>query len=463
MRLPIPFAIASNKSRSKAVNNTRLVNLFAESAPQDSKAPIVVYGTPGTMPLTMLPTAPVLGMLLMDERCYAVTKTKLYEVRKNGQYKELGDVNFSGRVSMATNGFQLVMVDGSNGYAFEHTKGMRDLSEVEAWYPANTVTYQDGYFIFNRKDTGQFFLSDLLSIQFDALKFATAEGAPDDANVVISKKRELWVFGPDSIEVWYNSGDPDFPFERMQGAFIDRGTRSPQSVVKLDDSVFFLGTDGMIYRTNGYQPIRVSTHAVENDISKGRVDDAFAFSYVDKGHSFYQITFPSQKKTWCFDVATGLWHERSHFQWGCHHANCHVYFANMHLVGDFQNGYIYHLTHDYYKDHNDTIRRVAISPTVHNGKQTLFQSELELDMQSGVGLTRGQGENPQAALRYSDDGGETWSNERKASIGKRGNYLTRVRWTRLGSFRQRMFEVVITDPVPVVIISAYAEVTSGRD
>ena len=355
------------------------------------------------------------------------------------------------------------MVDGSNGFAFEHTKGIKDLTEIEAWYPANTVTYQDGYFIFNRAGTGQFFLSELLSIEFDALSFATAEGAPDNANCVISKKRELWVFGPDSIEVWYNSGDPDFPFERMQGAFIDRGTRSPQSVVKLDDSVFFIGTDGMIYRSNGYQPIRISTHAVENDISRGRIEDAFAIAYVDKGHSFYQVTFPSQKKTWCFDVATGLWHERSHFQWGHHNANCHQYFSGMHLIGDFQSGYIYHLTMDYHKDHNDPIRRVAVSPIIHNGKQTLFQSELELDMQSGVGLTSGQGENPQAALRYSDDGGETWSNERKASIGKRGKYLTRVRWTRLGSFRQRMFEVVITDPVPVVIISAYAEVQRGRD
>lgn len=462
MRIPVQWATGTNASRSKAANCSRLINMYPEALPPDSKAPVVLYGTPGTQQFALLPGGPILGLHVMNYRLYAVTPTHLYEIYENGTYKQIGNVNLERRASMANNGYQLVIVDGKRGYWHEEDTDEVHQFDGDGWYPSDAVAYQDGYFIFNRAGTGQFFISQLLSVEFNAIDFATAEGSPDDAVHVVSKQRELWIFGTDSIEVWYNSGSPDFPFDRLQGAFIERGTDSPQSVVKLDDSLFFLGADGMVYRTQGYQPVRISTHGMEYDIAKGRIDDAFAWGYVAEGHTFYVITFPAQKKTWCYDVATGIWHERQHYQWGHDNALCYARFAGRHLIGDFQSGMIHDLTMNSGTNNGDPIQRVAISPPVQAGKVSVSQSVLELDMETGVGLPVGQGDNPQAMLQWSDDNGNTWSNERWATLGKVGEYRTRVRFFRLGMFRERVFKLVISDPVPVAILSAYAEVQSGR-
>ena len=85
-------------------------------------------------------------------------------------------------------------------------------------------------------------------------------------------------------------------------------------------------------------------------------------------------------------------------------------------------------------------------------------------MESGVGAVTGTGNDPQAMLQFSDDGGKTWSSETwaKTNIGAIGEYLTRVQWNRLGMFRQRQFKLTISDPVKVVILGAYAEIENVR-
>ena len=454
----IQWAVASNKSRSEKANGSRLVNLYAESLPPDSKSNVVLYGTPGTALFAELPTFPVLGLWVMNGTQYAVTPSNLYSISSTGVYTDLGAVNLGGYVSMSTNGTDLCMVDGSRGYRYSVANGVEEFTG-DGWYPANTVTYQDGYFIFNRADTGQFFISNLLSTDLDALDYATAEGAPDDTIAVISDHRELWVFGAQTIEVWYNSGDPDFPFERIAGAFIERGIAYAGSISKQDSSVFWLGDDGVIYRSEGYVPRRISTGAVEADIGARGTNDAFSYTYTDEGHKFYVITFPSQNKTWVFDIASGLWHERGHIQWGRHHGSCYSNLYGHHLIGDFQNGMIYMLDNAALSDVDEDIRRVAISPPIHFKRRSTTMNSLELDMEMGGALP---GDDPQAMLRWSDDGGNTYGNEHWVSLGKTGQYLNRAKWNRMGSFRQRQLELTITGKVFVAIIEAYTEVSIGN-
>lgn len=461
MKQPIQWVTGNNDVRSHAANGARLINLYAEALPADSKSNVVLYGTPGTRAFSRLPTFPVMGLKRFKEQAYAVTPSKLYRVDYLGNYTELGDVELSGRVSMATNGIDLVFVDGKRGYYYNTTDGVKQFSG-DGWYAANSVTYQDGYFIFNRVGNGQFFISDLLSTNLDPLNFASAEGAPDDSIAVLSDHRELWIFGTDSIEVWYNSGDPLFPFERMQGAFVEKGLQAEGTVAKLDNTVYWLANDGIVYRANGYQPQRVSTHAEEADIGTTGNDDAFAYTYIQEGHSFYVLTLPEKNLTLAYDVSTGRWHDRSHYQWGRHHANCYAQVYGQHLVGDFQNGTIYTMSLSQYQDDADPLVRTAISPPIHAGRDRAIMHCLELDMDSGVGLVSGQGDDPQAMLQWSDDNGKTWSNEHWAPIGRIGEYLTRVIWNRLGMFRQRQYKVVISDPVPVAIVGAYAEVERVR-
>lgn len=459
--IPIQWATGSSKGRSENANGSRLVNLFAEQLPPDSKSPVVLYGTPGESVFTNVNQLTVFGTMVMDNQLYAVTDTKLYSVDEFGVITELGDVIISDRVSWDTNGTSLVFVDGTKGYYYSIAGGLVEFAGG-GWFPARTVTYQDGYFIFQREGTGQFFISEILSTTLDPLDFATAEAAPDDTIAVLSDHRELWLFGEHSVEVWYNSGDPDFTFERMQGAYIERGCAAAMTVTKMDNSVFWLAEDGVVYRALGYQPQRISTHAVEFDIADYRWEDAFAYTYTEEGHKFFVLTFPTSDKTWCFDVATGLWHERSYGDIGRHNSNCYARCYNKHLVGDFQTGNIYELDMDVGTDNGEEIKRLAVAPPIHAARDEITCYSFEVDMESGVGLVTGQGSDPQAMLQWSDDGGKTWSNEHWTGIGKIGEYTKRVKWNRLGQFRQRQFKLAISDPVPVVILGAFAEVQRAR-
>lgn len=455
--IPIPWTTATHKTRSEAANASRLINLFVEALPQDSQSDVVLYGTPGTVPFCELPTFGVEFLHEMRGTLYAGTSEALYVIDQWGDWTHINNVTLNGRVSVADNGRTMVFVDGHRGYAYSPEDGFWELGG-SGWYPADTVTYQDGYFIFNRAGTGQFFISLLFSTDFNALDFATAMGAPDDTVAVQSSHRELWVFGTKTIEVWYNSGNPDFPFERMQGTFATKGLGAKHSVALMDNSILWLGDDGIVYRANGYVPQRISTFSVEWAIAHGRRDDAFAYVYGESGHTFYVLTFPEQGQTWVYDAATRLWHERSHYEWGRHHSNCHATCYGKELVGDFQNGMIYQMDNYAYKDWTDPIRRVAISPPITNRRKRAFMRAMEIHMEAGANI----GENPQARLQWSNDGGQTWSEGHWSPLGKLGQYLARVRWNRLGSFRERCFKLVITEPIPIAIIKAFAEIQDAR-
>jgi len=454
--IPLKFPVSSNRSRSDSSDGSRLVNLFANILPDSSDGPkAVLYGTPGTTLFATLPTWPVLAMIEMGDKLYAVTATHLYQVEWYGAFTDLGPVTLTGsRVSIAANGIQTVFVDGAKGYYYSVSGGLHEFTG-DGWYPASTVTFQDGYFIFNRAGTGQFFISNLLDITFDATMWATAEQAPDDTACVISDKRVLWIFGKESGEIWYDSGNSLFPFERVAGTFIEVGIMSPYTAARIGGSVFWLASDGSVYRTNGYTPQKVSTEAVEYSINTPLIGDAFAYTYSEEGHQFYVLTIPNKNLTWVYDVTAQLWHERSHFQFGRHISNCFCRLSKygLNLVGDFQNGNIYVMNMDSYTDDGTPIKREAIFPQLHAGAQGATMYSLEIEMEpSGQGSS-----SPQVMLQWSDDRKRTWSKERWKPLGSVGEYGRRAKWGPLGYFIRRNVKFTVTDPIKVVINGAFAE------
>jgi hypothetical protein len=455
MQKPIP--LVTTTAEDSVSGSELLINMYPTKT-EGGKYPFNLVGTPGTAFFCELPTFPVLQMHVNNHRAFAVTPTRLYEIFKDGTFESLGNVDLSGRVVMADNGTQLVMVDGRKGYYYDDNTGEVKRITDDAFYPSDSVTYQDGYFIFNRSGTGQFFLSKLLSIDFDALDFATAEGQPDPLVRTLSDHRELFLFGTESIEVWYNSGASDFTFERNQGAFVEKGCAAAHSVVKQNNTIYFIGSDKMVYQMSGYTPVRISTHAVEKDLKGVDLTDAFAYEYQSEGHLFYVLTIPCQNITWCYDIATGAWHIRQSYQFGRHHSNCAILFGKKNLVGDFQNGRIYELSDNFYKDDTDPIIREFILPTVNNGREYMTIDSLEFDMTAGVGLTHGYGDDPEARIYTSKDGGITYGQNYKVmKIGKLGKYLARAKANRFGVARQFTFKVEISDPVRIDIGGAWIE------
>ena len=182
------------------------------------------------------------------------------------------------------------------------------------------VTFMDGYFVISEKGTARAQVCSLFDgFSWDALDFATAEGDPDNLVAIEKVNDQLWMFGEVSTELWHNVGGTAFPFQKVIGATIDRGCAAVGSVVRVDNSVYWLGDDLLVYLAEGRSPRRISTHAIERAISGySKIDDAESYSYSENGHKFYVITFPSENVTWAYDVSTKMWARRSTYGVGRH-------------------------------------------------------------------------------------------------------------------------------------------------
>jgi hypothetical protein len=138
-----------------------------------------------------------------------------------------------------------------------------------------------------------------------------------------------------------------------------------------------------------------------------------------------------------------------------HRGSCHVFFDKKHLVGDRETNQIYQMSLGTYSDDGDPMVRKRVSQHYDGEKSLVTHAQLELDMEVGVGLTTGQGSDPQIMMKYSDDGGNTYSSELWRTLGALGNYKTRVKWNKLGRSRDRVYSLEVSDPVFVQINEAY--------
>jgi hypothetical protein len=467
----IPFIGPSYEARSLNANAQRAVNCYLEMDNKSPRAPAALHGTPGLILRQTLASGPIRGAITRNEVAYFVAGSDVYRVNSNYGAVLLGSIGTTtGPVSMAHNGTQVCIVDGVSGWLAVGAT-LTEIADVDFPDGVTRVTAVDGYFIATGMPNSEaFYINETprSGRVWNGLDFASAEGSPDYTITCVGANRELWLFGEESVEVWVNTGNPDFPFERSSSAFIEKGCGAAGSAVAMDNSVFWLGSDKIVYRAQGYSAARVSTHAIEHAL-QGYTDlsDAVGMTYQIEGHTFYVLSFPTADHTWVFDAATGEWHE---WLWRNpdtntlhrHRASCLISFNGEVLAGDWETGEIYGLDLGAYTDASDPIQRIRSSQTLNDEGIRLFFASLQVDMETGVGLATGQGSAPLVMLRYSNDGGHTWSNERTATVGAAGEYGARAMFKRLGSGRERVWELSMTDPVKFAVFGAFAQVTKGE-
>lgn len=459
-------------ARSVNAADNQMINLYPEIVPEGGKEPAFLQRAPGLRLLAQFGAGPIRGLWTFGNYGYAVSGGGFYKIDSSWNATYKGAVANSGPVSMVDNGTQLFIAAGSKGYIYNSsTDVFAEITDVD-FAGAVTVGFIDGYFVYNQPNSQKFWVTSLYDgTSVDPLDFASAEGSPDNLVALIVDHREVWLFGTNSLEVWYDAGTSDFPLQRIQGAFNEIGCAAPFSVAKLDNGIFWLGADargrGVVYRSQGYAGQRISTHAVEWQIQQySDISDAVAYTYQQDGHSFYVLNFPSADITWVYDVATQVWHQRAGWlnnQFTRHRGNCQMAFNGEIVIGDYLAGAIYAYDPTVYTE-ADTVQKWLRSwralPTSQNNLRRTVQHSLQLDCQSGVGLDNAstvQGHDPQVMLRWSDDGGHTWSNEHWRSMGKIGQTGRRVIWRRLGmtvKLRDRVYEVSGTDPVQIAIMGA---------
>jgi Phage stabilisation protein len=394
-----PILGSSYVIRSVNAADNRMVNLYPEIIPEGGKEPAYLQRCPGLTQVITVGSGPIRGLYSLGNFLYVVSGSEFYKVSASYTATKIGDVTGSGPVSMADNGTQIFIACNPDSYIYNvNTLGFAQITD-EDFPGAVTVGYLDGYFVFNEPDSQRVWVTTLFDgTSIDPLDFASAEGSPDGLVSLIIDHREAWLFGTNSVEVWYNSGEADFPLSRIQGAYNEIGCIAPYSVAKMDNSVFWLGADargqGIVYRAQGYQGVRVSTHAVEFAIQQyADLSDAVGYTYQQDGHTFYVLNFTGADTTWVYDAATGSWHERAGFVNGDftrHRSNNHARFNGAPHVGDYQNGKIYTFSLDVYADDGNVqkwLRSWRALPTGSNNLKRSTHHSLQIDCETGVGLS----------------------------------------------------------------------------
>ena len=348
-----------------------------------------------------------------------------------------------------------------------------------AFTGGETCDIVDNYFVYNRPSSQQWGASGVLSPISGNTSFSSKDGSPDNLVALIVDHREVYLMGEASSEVWTDVGAVPFPFQRIPGTNTQHGIAAKFSVARFGDSFCYVSRNNrgqaQIMQMKGYVPTRISNHAVENSITNQYVDDAIAWTYQLEGHECYVVSFPSLELTWSYDLASGMWHKWLYTEndgtYTRHRGNCCAVFQGMVLVGDYEDGSIYEIDKLNYTDNGQYTRRLRRAPHLVSDLQRQYFDELQIQFQPGVGLTgittplnnEVVGADPQAMLRWSNDGGSTWSKEYWTSIGLIGKYKNRAIWRRLGWARDRVFEVVVSDPINAVIISANLKATAGEN
>jgi hypothetical protein len=469
------------------IDQNKLQN--AQTLPRGERGRYSMYPTPG-LTLKVTPQAgEVRGMRPSPDgsKLLAVVGANVYIITPDWSASKVGAMNTSsGVVHLTDNSAGSYWCDGNDRYYYNwDKKTLVTLPVTDGYFTGGTrADVVDGYIVYNNPGTLQWTSTWQYQTQVSGsdptglmtptpavlpFGYGNKTGGPDPISALIVNNRLVYVLGTKTSEVWINSGVTPFAFTLIPGTSTQHGCAAPGSLATFGDSFAFLSQDergqGLVLVAEGFNFTQISTHAVTNDILGGVISDATAFVYQMEGHEFYVLNFPSQDKTWVYDLSTKLWHKwlsvDNRNQYHRTRANCSAMFQGQWVVGDYVNGKIYTLSNTIYTEDGQRIRRLRRCPHLVGDFKRMYFSTFQIQFQPGVGLSTGQGKDPQAMLRWSNDGGSTWSSEVWKSIGLTGQYQNRIIWRRLGWARDRIFEVSVTDPIKAVIVSADLEAEQG--
>lgn len=465
------FLGGSYQSEAATADDERTVNFFFEKM-QSEGAPVrnTLYPTPGVTSLATGTQGPGRAHFAMDSREFAVIGTTLYEVDSAGALTSRGTVALnSDPATISSNGDgggQLFITSGGNGYVY--TLSTNVLASISFLAGKATMGAQlDGYFLALDAATSTMYISDLLAgATWTSTQFAQRSIAPDPFISMVVSGRYIYLFGEYTTELWYNNGASPFPFAPHPSGLLNYGIASKFGRAVLGKEVIWLGwsVEGrcMVLRAAGFTPEVISSYPVQTLLDGySGVSEAIADSYSDRGHNFFILSFDRQGISWAWDAETGMWCERGTWisaegRYGAWRPRWHAYAFGKHRMLDANSTDVYNMASSIFTDAGGgPIRRLRRAPALMNENERVFYASFELDLEPGLGVGAAQGVNPHVMMRMSDDGGKTWGNEVIRAAGPIGNYGKRVRWTRLGAARRRVFEVTMTDPNAWRLTNAY--------
>ena len=472
-RLPIP--LHSAEARGSIATQEALVNWHAElvdrsrlTREQRYKSRFKLLPTPGAqeaanMPIPAHAPGPVQALHYFNDSLYMWLPGGLYRHNTDGNgFERVAGTHLERgrRPSVDISALEMAWVDGRGGAIIDRNGRSSNIDFGDQATP-HSVVHLDNYFVF--ANDRQFFISQLLD--GTALRpedFASAEESPDKIVALSHNFKYLYVIGEKTIELWNNTGGPDFPFTRPNYSVIQRGTAFRETVVRLEDGIiFWVGDDRRVYAVSAYRPQIVSTHAVERDLQNA--ESASAWAYTEEGHWFYVLNIPG--KTWCYDTTTQSWHNR---RFHVKHDSQSSWFTissqaqgQPPVVADDIRQKLYSLSLDSTMDDGRPVIRTAILPPFEHRRRRLFFRELEIELDTGIAPRADSDQS--ISLSWSDDNGHTFTPPIRQTLPAEGGYSQRVMFRRLGYGRQRTFRLDLSATAPYTIINIWAHVEIGDD
>ena len=453
---------------STPFNPNRSVNLYPVVS-RDGKEITALYSTPGLKEFTRVGSGAIRGVFKSGNgRFFVISGAKLYEVLVDGSTTELGTLQQNtGNVSIAEVQTQLGICDGVNVYILKYSDDSFQRVTDADLPEASTITSIDSFFVITKLNSGKFFISEVLDgTKWDALDFASAEKTPDNVLRAFAGAGQLWLFGEKTTEIWNNTGDATFPFQRISGATFNTGIVAPLSAVEIDKNIYWVGQDdggrGQVYVTSGFSAQPISTPPITQMLERAdNIEDIVSYFYSQDGHTFYVINGGGLETSLVFDTTTKTWHERAFTndsgQFEPHLVSTHAFVFGLHIGGSRKDNRLFRIGPAFFDDDGDEMVRERIYGNISQENKNLRINRLEVDFEGGVGLQSGQGFNPQARLQVSKDGGKTYGIAASADIGKAGQYEARAVFRRLGVANNFVFKLRVSDPVKVVMTGSFIE------
>jgi len=441
----------------------RLVNMFPEkgSAPQTGEQYALVPRE-GRKPFANTGEFSCQGGFQQDGvaggKLITVHNTRVYATDKFGVSTLIGTIDFPiGLVRFAAVRNSIVILAPS-GNAFR-TDGTLVSKVIDADLfpnPVQDIASLDLRIVYALKNSDQFFWSEVLqSDEILGLSFATAERGADPIVGIARSHQELFIFGTQTTEAWAGTGETsEFAFARIPGAAVERGCSARNSILTADNTVWFLGENGIYYRLGeGFVPLRVSTHAIEEKataaILRGEGPEIQAWTYAMNGHEHIGLRFP-QEGTFVYDISSDRWWEAATFEEPTYSKIFAVraFNGSKVIVGEVNSGKLSELSPTTFDDDGAPVERLATLNVPVT--QRVPASAFRVHVVEGHGLPTGQGSNPEIMLDWSDDGeGRVWSKERRFNFGQVGQFAKRIIARACGQIRPpgRIWRVRMTDPV----------------
>lgn len=448
---------------------------------------------------------------------YTVYGGHLYLIYENGGHPiayEIGAVSngISEPVSMCeTNGYgdahpHLVIADGNQVFAVDTTLQPGDQvndyraialpfrSDGDTYIRPSHVAYLFGYIVVLDQNSDSFYRSYRYpfeeldaggNIDYDIFELEKTDNRGSempcewtaDASIALTKAGSyIYVFGERSYQFFHFTSDETYPFQCPDTAAGDIGILAPRSLTAIGTSVYWLGASDIgengVWMIDKNQISRISTGDIEHEIAAlTNKADAVAQVWHENGHIYYALTFRQDSRTFVYDVVEKLWHMRATYDsskpncegaWRPQYATLaynKLFFGDLH-----SNALIIQNNNKWTEWDGTPIVRRRTSGVVTDNFSTWYCDELKLVANVGqLSLNQVYGVGvqppdpnlvPNVALRYSWDGGMTWSDQEIASAGPLGRYDWELCWYGLGMGEAMSVEITTSDPWPMAIVTA---------